>query len=172
MGRRSEASGEKLLSEDSDGTDVELARTNDGWTVIAQLPDVTSEELTVELRDGELCIGVRSDAEVHARPGMPGTGPPHHGFVQRVSVPEEVDPERMSAVFDDGVLTVKLPESGRPGVPEPIVTPGVLPEPVVRPDLPDPAADRELHHPDTVHSTPVRRFEPPLEGVHDLPGAR
>jgi len=161
-------------------TDVELNQADNGWTVIARLPGVAPEEVALELDDRELCIRARSEAEVNADHGMAGAGSRTRSFEHRVHLPAPVDPDRIDAVMDHGLLTVTLPRAARPGrrtitigrrrydpgqrggattgaggvgmagstggVGRAGSTGGV-----------DPAADRELHSPDTAAGTPASR---------------
>ncbi|GAA3735595.1 Hsp20/alpha crystallin family protein [Micromonospora maritima] len=144
---RSELS--RLVGGRSGTPDVEMAEVADGWEVVVRLPGVAPEEVAVELDDRELCVRARSEAEVNADQGIPG-GFTTRGFEYRVDLPSRVDPERIDAVMDHGLLRVHLPRAARPaprtitvGRTGPRATSGRTSSPA------DPAADRELHHPDT-----------------------
>jgi HSP20 family protein len=147
--------------------DIELNRTDDGWTVIARLPGVAPEEVALELDDRDLCIRARSEAEVNADQGMVGSGSRVRSFEHRVRLPAPVDPDGIDALMDHGLLTVTLPEAPRGGRRTITIgsrrhdpgqrargTTGARP----RPGAVDPAADRELHRPDTAVGTPAPRF--------------
>ncbi|MDI5941037.1 Hsp20/alpha crystallin family protein, partial [Micromonospora sp. DH15] len=132
-------------------------------------PGVAPEEVAVELDDQELCVRARSEAEVNADQGIPG-GFETRGFEYRVGLPARVDPDRIDAVMDHGLLRVRLPRAARP-TPRTITVGrtgyrGADGGPAHRgagtgqghrtstgstgtPAPVDPAADRELHHPDT-----------------------
>ncbi|MFF0655164.1 Hsp20/alpha crystallin family protein [Micromonospora tulbaghiae] len=144
---RSELS--RLVGGRSGTPDVELAETADGWEVVVRLPGVAPEEVAVELDDRELCVRARSEAEVNADHGIPG-GFTTRGFEYRVDLPSRVDPDRIDAVMDHGLLRVRLPRASRPA-PRTITVGRTGPRPGAdRTPMPaDPAADRELHHPDT-----------------------
>ncbi|MEW2473139.1 Hsp20/alpha crystallin family protein [Micromonospora gifhornensis] len=125
--------------------EVELGETADGWEVIVRLPGVAPEEVAVELDDRELCVRARTEAEVNADHGISG-GFETRGFDYRVQLPARVDPDAIDAVMDHGLLRVRLPRPNRPsprtipvgrGGPYSGTSSGI-----------DPAADRELHHPD------------------------
>ncbi|MEN3609182.1 Hsp20/alpha crystallin family protein [Plantactinospora sp. ZYX-F-223] len=147
--------------------DVELSPSDDGWTVVARLPGVAPEEVALELDDRELCIRARSEAEVNADHGMVGSGSQARAFEHRVHLPAPVDPDRIDAVMDHGLLTVRLPKAPRPGR-RTITIGGRRHDPGqhagrtagagVRPGGVDPAADRELHRPDTAAGTPGPGF--------------
>ncbi|MFI7426041.1 Hsp20/alpha crystallin family protein [Micromonospora sp. NPDC049836] len=130
-------------------TDVELTETADGWAVVVRLPGVAPEEVAVELDDRELCVRARSEAEVNADHGIPG-GFETRGFEYRVDLPSRVDPDRIDAVMDHGLLRVHLPRAARPA-PRTITVGRSGPRAATGDGrrLADPAADRELHHPDT-----------------------
>ncbi|SCE80770.1 Hsp20/alpha crystallin family protein [Micromonospora mirobrigensis] len=127
--------------------DVELAETTDGWEVLVRLPGVAPEEVAVELDDRELCVRARSEAEVNADQGIPG-GFETRGFEYRVDLPSRVDPDTIDAVMDHGLLRVHLPRAKRPA-PRTITVGRTGPRTSGSASLADPAADRELHHPDT-----------------------
>ncbi|QGN45775.1 Hsp20/alpha crystallin family protein [Micromonospora sp. WMMD558] len=139
----------RLVGGRSGSPDLELTETADGWEVVVRLPGVAPEEVAVELDDRELCVRARSEAEVNADHGIPG-GFETRGFEYRVDLPSRVDPDAIDAVMDHGLLRVRLPRAARPA-PRTITVgrtgtrdvSGRTPKPV------DPAADRELHHPDT-----------------------
>ncbi|MFF3853700.1 Hsp20/alpha crystallin family protein [Micromonospora sp. NPDC002575] len=144
--------------------EVELGETADGWEVVVRLPGVAPEEVAVELDDRELCVRARSEAEVNADQGIPG-GFETRGFEYRVGLPARVDPDRIDAVMDHGLLRVRLPRAARPaprtitvgrtgyrgagGGPGHPATFGGDTGTTGTPAPVDPAADRELHHPDT-----------------------
>lgn len=90
--------------------DLDLAEGAEGWTVRARLPGVAPEEVTVEVQDRELRISGRSTAEV----AIDGAQVERRAFNYRVTIPGEVDAERVGATMDHGLLTVQLPRSTRP----------------------------------------------------------
>ncbi|MEQ4303853.1 Hsp20/alpha crystallin family protein [Plantactinospora sp. B6F1] len=147
--------------------DVELRPVDDGWTVQARLPGVAPEEVALELDDRELCIRARSEAEVNADHGMVGSASQTRAFEHRVHLPAPVDPDRIDAVMDHGLLTVTLPRAPRPGRRtitigsrrhDPGQRAGGTAGAGVPPGTVDPAADRELHRPDTAAGTPTSGF--------------
>ncbi|MEV0006314.1 Hsp20/alpha crystallin family protein [Micromonospora sp. NPDC050980] len=139
----------RLVGGRAGSPDVELSETADGWEVLVRLPGVAPEEVAVELDDRELCVRARSEAEVNADQGIPG-GFTTRGFEYRVDLPARVDPERIDAVMDHGLLRVRLPRAARPA-PRTITVGRTGPHAATgrTPSQADPAADRELHHPDT-----------------------
>jgi HSP20 family protein len=161
--------------------DLELTETGDGWEVIVRLPGVAPEEVAVELDDRELRVRARSEAEVNADQGLPG-GFQTRGFEHRVELPAQADPDGIDAVMDHGLLRVRLPRAPRPphrtitvartgphpdqlpapgttAAPGPATEAGAGTGPPVPPDVPtaDPAADREMHHPEVAVADLTRR---------------
>ncbi|MEU4681053.1 Hsp20/alpha crystallin family protein [Micromonospora sp. NPDC023737] len=141
----------RLVGGRSGPPEVELTEVPDGWEVIVRLPGVVPEEVAVELDDRELCVRARSEAEVNADQGIPG-GFETRGFEYRVELPIRVDPDAIDAVMDHGLLRVHLPRAARPA-PRTITVGRAGPRTGSlggrTPAPGDPAADRELHRPDT-----------------------
>jgi HSP20 family protein len=148
--------------------DVDLEPSDGGWRVTARLPGVAPEEVAVEVAGGELCIRARSEAEVNADNGMPGTGSAERSFQYQLRLPADVDAAHVDAVMDHGLLTVTLPRGpasrrsitvGRPAYDSARSAAGVAnrrrtiiddedpPHAAMTPGRIDPAADREMHHP-------------------------
>ncbi|SCL17053.1 Hsp20/alpha crystallin family protein [Micromonospora inyonensis] len=181
----------RLVGGPSGPPEVELTETAEGWEVVVRLPGVAPEEVAVELDDRELCVRARSEAEVNADHGIPG-GLETRGFEYRVDLPARVDPEAIDAVMDHGLLRVRLPRATRPaprtitvGPPAPVSAPP-RPAPAAPPHATparaadgrpergappvDPAADREMHHPDVgTGSGPPDPDRPgPSEGTGEI----
>lgn len=134
--------------------DVELQQTDEGWLAIARLPGVAPEEVAVELDSRELCIRARSEAEVNADLGMPGTGEQIRSFEYRLPLPAAVDADQVDAVMDHGLLTVALPRACDGARRKIAITVGrrqYQPKGArqkAKRELVDPAVDREMHRPD------------------------
>ncbi|MEU8259295.1 Hsp20/alpha crystallin family protein [Micromonospora sp. NPDC048999] len=138
----------RLVGGRSGPPEVEVGEAADGWEVLVRLPGVAPEEVAVELDDQELCVRARSEAEVNADQGIPG-GFETRGFEYRVDLPSRVDPDRIDAVMDHGLLRVRLPRAVRP-TPRTITVGRAGPHAATggTRSLADLAADREMHHPD------------------------
>jgi HSP20 family protein len=151
--------GAALVGAGGGTPDVELREIDDGWAVVVRLPGVAPEEVALELDDRELCVRARSEEEVNADQGMPGTGLRTRAFEYRVPLPSQADPAQIDAVMDHGLLTVTVPRAARADrrtitVGRPMSGPGRLDGGTTgggagaRPRPVDPAADRELHRPE------------------------
>jgi len=84
---------------------VDLYEDKDNTYVRAELPGVTRDDINVEIVEGYLTItGARK------APATEGEGEQSFSFSRSVSVPEEVQADKVSAAFENGVLTVTLPK--------------------------------------------------------------
>jgi HSP20 family protein len=98
---------------------VDVIETEQGWTLILELPGVTRESLSVRLDGTRLSIrGEKPTREGRARVAERETGP----FVREFIVPFQVRPEAIAARLADGLLTVSLPRTGPEEAQEIVVT--------------------------------------------------
>ncbi|MCW4354470.1 Hsp20/alpha crystallin family protein [Hoyosella sp. YIM 151337] len=89
---------------------ADIEETDQAYTVEAELPGVKKGDITVEYRDGVLQIA--GESKETARSGVIHRKTRRTGrFSYRVSLPGEVDLERIDAALTDGVLTVTLPKA-------------------------------------------------------------
>jgi HSP20 family protein len=94
---------------------VDLEETEDAWIVEAELPGVKREDVSVEVRDSELAI--TGEVKERERQGVLRRRTRRMGeFEYRVTLPGQVDPDRIEALLNDGILTVRVPkpEAARP----------------------------------------------------------
>jgi HSP20 family protein len=91
---------------------VDLYETNDAFVLEADLPGVKSEDVKVEVENGDLVLrGWRtlekshSDEQIHTMERSSGH------FMRRMKLPESVDKDAVQAEFRDGVLRVILPKA-------------------------------------------------------------
>lgn len=79
---------------------VDVAEGEEGFLVVADLPGVAPEDLSVRLEKGEIVV--------QGRRGDVGRGP---GVEYRrvIGLPPEVDGDAVSATFARGVLELRLP---------------------------------------------------------------
>lgn len=91
--------------------DVDVAETEDGWTVTARLPGMAPEEVSVDVDRRDLRIRART---APAAEGEPAAGARRTAFDYRLTLPDEVDQDRVDATMDHGLLTIRMPRSARP----------------------------------------------------------
>jgi HSP20 family protein len=98
--------------------DIDVDETADGWVIEARLPGVAPDEVSVEITDRELVI--RSRHEQAEGDGVGGDDSAAKAtartrrwssFLYRLTIPSDVDPSRIDATMDHGLLTITLPRS-------------------------------------------------------------
>src|SRR5271166_3344274 len=81
---------------------VDLYEDKDNTYVRAELPGVTRDAIGVEIVDGALSIKA-------SRTDKLGEGDKTFSFSRLVSIPDEVQADKVSASYENGILTVTLP---------------------------------------------------------------
>ncbi|TMJ96535.1 MAG: Hsp20/alpha crystallin family protein [Actinobacteria bacterium] len=91
---------------------VDVEETDDAFVVEAELPGVKRENVNIELVGNELAI--TGEVKQRERKGALRRQTRHAGrFDYRVSLPDQVDADKIEANLADGVLTVRVPKSER-----------------------------------------------------------
>jgi HSP20 family protein len=108
--RQLSENGELSLADWAPAVDVQ--ETDGEYVVKADLPAVKKEDVKVEVVDGVLSVSGERKQEKEEK------GKRFHRieracgrFERRLSLPTEVDPQKIAAEFKDGVLQVHLPKS-------------------------------------------------------------
>jgi HSP20 family protein len=83
---------------------VDLYEDKDNTYVRAELPGVVRDAISVEIVDGSLSIQA-------SRKGKAADGEDTVSFNRLVSIPDAVQADKVSATYENGVLTVTLPRS-------------------------------------------------------------
>ena len=84
---------------------VDLYEDNDNTYVRAELPGVNRDEINVEVVEDYLTINA-----TRKTPAAEGQPEPSFSFSRSVNIPEEVQADKVSASYENGVLTVTLPK--------------------------------------------------------------
>lgn len=93
---------------------VDVRETGEAIEVVAELPGLRSEDVEVNIENNVLSIG---GEKKHQYAEQNGEGEYHlverrHGkFERSFTLPRTVDAQRISARFDNGLLTVTLPKA-------------------------------------------------------------
>ncbi len=91
---------------------VDIEETDDAYVVEAELPAVKREDVNIELVGNELTI--TGEIKERSRKGTLRRRSRRTGrFEYRVSLPDQVDSEKIDANLAEGVLTVHVPNSQR-----------------------------------------------------------
>lgn len=99
-----------VVNEAGGSGDVDVAEAADGWTVTARLPGLAPEEVSVEVDQRDLRIRARTEPAADEEPA----GARATSVDYRLTLPDDVDPDRVDATMDHGLLTIRLPRSTRP----------------------------------------------------------
>ena len=94
---------------------VDLFETDDAFVIAADLPGVHLENVDIQFDRGTLTIsGTRGatlpdleKAQLRVFSAERATG----SFARSIRLPEQVDADKISATFTDGVLTVQVPKA-------------------------------------------------------------
>ncbi len=84
---------------------VDLYEDKDNTYVRAELPGVRREDINVEMTDGTLTLTATRKSE-----GAEGKPEESFAFSRAVSVADNVQADKVSASYENGVLTVTLPK--------------------------------------------------------------
>jgi HSP20 family protein len=93
-----------------DWPSIELGETDKELRVTAELPGLDQKDIDISVADGVLTLSgeKRSASEDKER----GYSERSYGrFERRIGLPKGVEPDRASATFENGVLTLTLPKS-------------------------------------------------------------
>lgn len=116
----------RRLSEEIEGSEavtawkpaVDLVETEDEYRLDAELPGMSADDIDVEVQEGDLVIrGEKESEEEGEGRDYRFTERSYGEFYRRFSLPTSVDAGAISARFESGVLTVRIPkkeqEAGR-----------------------------------------------------------
>jgi HSP20 family protein len=96
---------------------LDVAETDDAFTVTAELPGMKKEDVKVEFEDGVLSIsGEKTQATEQKGATYHRMERRYGAFRRALALPTAADGEKAEAKFDNGVLEVRLPkrEEARP----------------------------------------------------------
>lgn len=82
---------------------VDLYEDKDNAYVRAELPGINRDDIHVELVDGSLNISSTRKAKTES-------GEESYTLERSLSVPETVQPDKISAAYENGVLSITLPK--------------------------------------------------------------
>lgn len=93
---------------------VDIAETADALTITAELPGMDEKDVTLTLLDGVLTLKGEKRAEKEERDEQKSyhlVERSYGTFTRSFRLPETVDPDKVAAVFEKGVLTVTVPRT-------------------------------------------------------------
>ena len=90
---------------------MDLVEAEDHFLLKADLPGMGEDDVSIEVQDGTLTISGERKAEHESRErGWYRIERSHGSFSRSLTLPDGVDAEGISAEFDRGVLTVRIPK--------------------------------------------------------------
>ncbi len=91
---------------------LDLYQDQDNFTVRAELPGLKKEDIKLSLHDGVLTLGgERRNEKAHDEKGLLRNERFFGRFERSINLPMQVDGTRVTASYEDGVLTVTLPKA-------------------------------------------------------------
>ena len=89
---------------------LDLYRRDGDLVVRAEMPGVKKEDLEITFDNGELVLQAERKEESEVEEENYFCSECHHGrYFRRLHLPYEVDPAKIQAHFEDGILEVNLP---------------------------------------------------------------
>ena len=90
---------------------MDLVEEADSLVLRADLPGLGHDDVNVEVKDGVLTIsGERKAEERKEEEGYYRVERSFGSFSRSLTLPEGIDPDKVSAEFDNGVLEVRIPK--------------------------------------------------------------
>jgi HSP20 family protein len=90
---------------------MDLVETEDHLVLRGDLPGLTEEDVDIEIKDGVLTVSGERKAESEEK------GEGYHrierafgSFSRSLSLPQGIDPDKVEAKFDNGVLEIRIPK--------------------------------------------------------------
>ncbi len=91
---------------------VDIQETENAYVIKAELPEISKEDVKVEMLDGVLTIeGERRQEKEEKGKKFHKVERSYGKFMRRFALPTEIDATKVQAEFKDGVLNVELPKT-------------------------------------------------------------
>lgn len=90
---------------------MDLVETEDHLVLRGDLPGMTEDDVDIEIKDGVLTVsGERKTDHEEKGEGYHRVERSFGSFSRSLSLPQGVDPGKVEAKFDNGVLEVRIPK--------------------------------------------------------------
>jgi HSP20 family protein len=91
---------------------LDLYQSNDNVMAVVELPGMRKEDIEISLHDGTLTISGERKRESSSNGGEAERTERYIGTFRRsIALPTRVDASKVSATYQDGILTVTLPKA-------------------------------------------------------------
>lgn len=92
---------------------VDVFENDEAYTLVASVPGFSKEQVEITYEDGVLSI--KAKPQEQKTPGRwLRQERPYGSFVRRLEVPQQVETGKISAGFENGVLTITIPKTAKP----------------------------------------------------------
>jgi HSP20 family protein len=90
---------------------MDLVETEDHFVLRADLPGLNQDDVKIEFEDGTLTVSGERKAEHESKnEGYYRVERAFGSFSRSLTLPQGIDPEAVTASFDNGVLEVRIPK--------------------------------------------------------------
>ena len=90
---------------------MDLVESDDHLVLRADLPGLERDDVEIEIKDGVLTLSGERNAEHEEKAdGFYRVERAYGSFSRSVTLPESIEPDRVSAEFANGVLEVRIPK--------------------------------------------------------------
>lgn len=91
-----------------------LTKTDSGYVLRMEVPGLTADGLKVSVEDGLLRLAAERTEEAPEGFEARRTERVRYRFDRRLSLPEDVEADKIEATVKDGLLTITLPKAEKP----------------------------------------------------------
>ena len=90
---------------------IDFTDAKEAYHLSAELPGIKKDAITLKVEDGVLTLsGEKTTADTKTENGQTYSERSYGSFCRRIELADEVDEEKVTAHFEDGVLRVILPK--------------------------------------------------------------
>jgi HSP20 family protein len=91
---------------------MDVLETQDRYTITMELPGITPDQVDITFNDGALTVrGERKFYEGESEENFHRVERRYGAFARSLTLPAQVDAEKISASFANGVLTLEVPKA-------------------------------------------------------------
>src|SRR6188472_97930 len=90
---------------------MDLVESGDHFVLRADLPGMSEDDVNIEFEDGTLTVsGERKAEHEESNEGFHRVERSFSSFSRSLTLPQGIDPEAVTASFDNGVLEIRIPK--------------------------------------------------------------
>lgn len=90
---------------------IDIHETDDAIELTAELPGLGEEDVEIELKNGHLTLRGEKRVTYESTGDLRVNERSYGSFTRAMTLPDTVDPEKITAEFDKGVLHIKMPKT-------------------------------------------------------------